>query len=334
MIGGVLSLIVIFPGLTLWALHIADQPKQAALKQADAERVKAKQAEEKAKNQLKEAEAARQTAAAQRNQALAAARAARRSEQVNKAVLDFLQKKVFSSGNPKGWGATTLGKDVTLRQAVDAAEPRVADAFVDQPLVEASIRRILGVTYMDLGEAERALPQFERALTLWEAILGPDHPYSSECRNQLAVAYRRAGRIDEAGRLYYQNPLSSSYAASLSIQGSALLAAKRPTAAELKLRESLAIRRKIQPDDWTTFDARSMLGAALLDQKKYPEAEQLLLSGYEGMKQRQAKIPSQDSSHLTRALERLVKLYEAWGKQDKAAQWQKELKTAAAPKKH
>ena len=31
-----------------------------------------------------------------------------------------------------------------------------------------------------------------------------------------------------------------------------------------------------------------MLGEALLEQKKYPEAEPLLLSGYEGMKQREA----------------------------------------------
>jgi len=34
-----------------------------------------------------------------------------------------------------------------------------------------------------------------------------------------------------------------------------------------------------------------MLGGSLLGQKKYAEAEPLLLSGYEGMKQREVKIP-------------------------------------------
>ena len=93
---------------------------------------------------------------------------------------------------------------------------------------------------------------------------------------------------------------------------------KKPAEAELKLRECLTIRQKIQPDDWTTFDTKSMLGEALLDQKKFADAEPLLLSGYEGMKQREDTIPSQEKPRLTKALERLVKLYEAWGKKDEA----------------
>ena len=68
-----------------------------------------------------------------------------------------------------------------------------------------------------------------------------------------------------------------------------------------------------------------MLGEALLDQKKFADAEPLLLSGYEGMKQREDTIPPQDKPRLTKALERLVKLYEAWGKKDEAMKWRKEL---------
>jgi hypothetical protein len=56
----------------------------------------------------------------------------------------------------------------------------------------------------------------------------------------------------------------------------------------------------------------------------------VLLSGYEGLKQHQDTIPSQDHPRLTKALERLVKLYEAWGKPDKAMKWRQEL---AATKK-
>ena len=112
-----------------------------------------------------------------------------------------------------------------------------------------------------------------------------------------------------------------------------LLYQKKPAEAELKLRECLTIRQKIQPDDWTTFDTESMLGEALLDQKKFADAEPLLLSGYEGMKQREDTIPSQEKPRLTRALERLVKLYEAWGKNDKAMRWRKDLEAAEATKK-
>ena len=57
------------------------------------------------------------------------------------------------------------------------------------------------------------------------------------------------------------------------------------------LRECLAIRVKKQPDAWSTFNTQSKLGGVLLGQKKYADAEPLLLQGYEGMKQREAKIP-------------------------------------------
>ena len=93
------------------------------------------------------------------------------------------------------------------------------------------------------------------------------------------------------------------------------------------------IRERTQPDDWTTFDTRSMLGEALIEQKKYAEAEPLLISAYEGMKQRQNLIPSQEKPLINKALERLVKLYEAWGKEDKAVRWWKELEVAETPGK-
>ena len=112
-----------------------------------------------------------------------------------------------------------------------------------------------------------------------------------------------------------------------------LLLEKQPAEAELKLRECLTIRQKIQPDDWTTFETKSILGEALLDQNKFAEAEPLLLSGYEGMKQREDTIPSQDKPRLTKALERLVKLYEAWGKTDKAMKWRRDWRLGQAIKK-
>jgi hypothetical protein len=48
------------------------------------------------------------------------------------------------------------------------------------------------------------------------------------------------------------------------------------------------------------------LGASLLGQKKFAEAEPLLLGGYEGMKRCEDKIPKALRSQLTNSLERLV----------------------------
>ena len=65
----------------------------------------------------------------------------------------------------------------------------------------------------------------------------------------------------------------------------------KPAQAETLLRQALAILDKKSPEEWQNFEARSLLGASLLGQKKYAEAEPFLLQGYEGMKAREAKIP-------------------------------------------
>ena len=70
-------------------------------------------------------------------------------------------------------------------------------------------------------------------------------------------------------------------------QRCSLLQSKAFTEAESLLRKCLVIREKTQPDLWTTFNTQSLLGGALLGQKKYAEAEPLLLAGYAGMKRRQ-----------------------------------------------
>jgi hypothetical protein len=76
----------------------------------------------------------------------------------------------------------------------------------------------------------------------------------------------------------------------------------------------------------------SMLGEALLGQKKYTAAEPFLLKGYEGMKQREKTIPpAYRPIRLREGLERLVGLYEAWGKKDKAGQWRQKLNTIQNP---
>jgi hypothetical protein len=61
--------------------------------------------------------------------------------------------------------------------------------------------------------------------------------------------------------------------------------------AETDARQNLAIREKTAPEDWLAFDARCRLGAILLDRKNIAEAEPLLLSGYNGMKERESAIP-------------------------------------------
>lgn len=159
------------------------------------------------KKQLEDAVAERRAIEAQRDEALAGEKAARRGEQDTKNVLAFLKDKILlATGNPASWESNGLGKQATLRDAVEAAEAKTLGTFGDQPLVEASIREILGAAYLDLGDAERAVQQYQRALALREAELGRDDASAGDCRNQLAIAYRRANRHDDASRLFDVHP--------------------------------------------------------------------------------------------------------------------------------
>ena len=143
---------------------------------------------------------------------------------------------------------------------------------------------------------QRRLPEAERA-----------------CRDAL-VAYSKTEGIGGAG-----------YTRTAECLINTLLAEHKLTEAETLARKGLALREKEMPDDWGTFNARSMLGGALLGQKKYTEAEPLLLSACEGMKLREDQIPPLGKPRLKEALQRLVQLYQETHRPEQAAEWKQRL---------
>ena len=402
---------------------------------------------------------ARSAEAATRNERdLAEEEAAKtkKSESEARAVLDFFQNKLMAASRPAGQEGG-LGKDVTLRAAIDAAERGIAQSFATQPAVEASIRDTLGESYYYQGQIALAIRQYERALDLRRQALGPDHAETIASMNNLALAYLETGRLagalkllEEAlkrckAKLAFDDPLApvtmgnlahayadaGRFADAVTLDEEALerLRAKvgpdhmhtlialnnlanayrgagRPAEALPRLEEALArlrktvgpnhpttmlamsnlalaytdagrvadaiplheealelsvaqlraehpdtlfamnclaracldvkpaeteslsrrlmaIRDKTNPDDWSAFDVRSLLGASLLRQKKYAEAEPLLLEGYAGLEARATKIPIPSRKRVTEALDRIVELYDAWGKKGKALEWRK-----------
>ena len=88
------------------------------------------------------------------------------------------------------------------------------------------------------------------------------------------------------------------------------------------LREAVGtFRRTFPPTNTMTADAESVLGECLTDLRRYDEAEPLLLKSYKTIfdyKGNSTKLAQQ-------ALRRLVKLYEAEGKPEKAAQYRELL---------
>jgi tetratricopeptide (TPR) repeat protein len=113
----------------------------------------------------------------------------------------------------------------------------------------------------------------------------------------------------------------------LTHMGAVRLAQEKYSEAETLLREALPLAQKQWPDAAYGSYVMSLLGGSLAGQKKYAEAEALLLQGFQELDQRKASMPPrlQPTRRITESLERLVELYDAWGKPTKAAEWRKEL---------
>ena len=93
-------------------------------------------------------------------------------------MLKFLQDEILTAARPEGQDGGK-GKDITIRRALDEAEPKITGSFRGQPTVEASVRETLGRSYFYLGEAEKAIREHERAAELLEARLGATIPTRS-----------------------------------------------------------------------------------------------------------------------------------------------------------
>jgi tetratricopeptide (TPR) repeat protein len=92
------------------------------------------------------------------------------------------------------------------------------------------------------------------------------------------------------------------------------------------LRTSLVTRQKTLPEGHLLIaDTMSRLGGAVAGQGKLAEAEPMLLEGYAMMRENRRAT----ASDKREAIERIVQLYESWGKAAQAAEWRERLAQVA-----
>jgi eukaryotic-like serine/threonine-protein kinase len=181
---------------------------------------------------------------------------------------------------------------------------------------------------------------YTQALEGWRRSLGYRSGFLQAALNPLAELLVDEGRFEKAEPLLIE---AQKVGASLGDEGADIadtatalarikLARDGPFEAEGLARRALAIRDQRRPDHWTRYDALSLVGAALAGQKKYAESELLLIDGYEGLKEREERIPAVwREKRPAQAGARIVELYDAWGKPDKAARWRAKLGLADLP---
>ena len=190
---------------------------------------------------------------------------------------------------------------------------------------------ILAMGYQEAGQMRSAVPLFEETLARRKATLPPLNANIVSSFYNLAQAYLIVGREAQALPLFkaaleaqrmWWGPEDPRFCDLLVRTSVDLLAARRYAAAEPYLRESLAALGKGEAH-WLMDYTRSLLGAALLGQKKYDAAEPLLAAGYRGLAPHAETVEAMKPK-LAGAAERLEILYLARGKPTEAAKWHSE----------
>jgi tetratricopeptide (TPR) repeat protein len=187
----------------------------------------------------------------------------------------------------------------------------------------------LATVYRAMGQTEKSLPLLQEAAKTLERRQFQD-PSSTFYVHAVILCCESLELHEEAAE-WRRNWLkaveaktgtdSNEYADELSELGMALLRQGKWVEAKRELGRCRDIRDKLGRDTWKTFDVSSMLGAALLGQKKLEDARPLLLDGYLGMQRHDDKVPRK---RLFDAADRLVELYIALDNQDEVAKWQAE----------
>jgi eukaryotic-like serine/threonine-protein kinase len=194
----------------------------------------------------------------------------------------------------------------------------------------------LGFVYLAESKYAQAEALYTKVLEMEGRVKGVEHPDTLISMHNLAALYRRQARYALAAPLDSkvldirrrvlgpEHPDTTDTMASLS---ELWLLEQRYTEPEPLLREALKTVQQTSPDSWQRYYLQSLLGATLTGQKRYADAEPLLLSGYAGMIQRKAAIPAFNNSDLTQAGEWILQLYRDWDQPDRAAEWQAKMES-------
>jgi serine/threonine protein kinase/Tfp pilus assembly protein PilF len=206
---------------------------------------------------------------------------ARAAEAGTEAINRFLTEKLLAAPQPG-----KQGRDVTMREVVDAAAAQIDEVFEGQPELEATVRQTIAETYIGLGSYAEAELQLRKTLAIRRGHLGPDDGRTLNAVSSLAAALYAQDKLADAEPLFRANWESrhrlfgpehpNTLAADI---GMALVLLERGKLLECEQvsREALeASRRVLGPEHPDTLLFESHQGLVLTKLDRLGEAEQLL----------------------------------------------------------
>jgi tetratricopeptide (TPR) repeat protein len=223
----------------------------------------------------------------ERNRAVTEKQRADTEAATAKAVNEFLQNDLLAQAGAsvQAGPGTKPDPDLKVRTALDRAAARIAGKFEQQPLVEASIRRTIGNTYMDLGLFPEAQQQWERTMELQRRVLGEKQPDTLQSMNKLALLYLRQGNYVKAEPLFtrvleaQRSALGEDHLDTLDTMNNLAVLyrnqGKYAQAEPLSTKVFEVSRRVLGAEHTGTLDAMNNLALLYLTEGKYAQAEPL-----------------------------------------------------------
>jgi len=183
----------------------------------------------------------------------------------------------------------------------------------------------LGCVLMAQGRLPEAEPYLQQVLDIRRRILGEDHRLTLASLSALAVLRQEQGQLEDAARLHQQvldrrrSVLGDNHPDVLiSLDGLAAAWMRQGAfnRAEPMFREAVdKASRVLAPGHWRTAVYQSNYGECLIRLERLEEAERQLLAAYAVL----SNVLSPEDKRLRTTIDRLIGLYEAWDKPEKAA---------------
>jgi len=271
-----------------------------------------------------------------------------RAEPLQREALRIRQKALGDADGETAVSLSDLASVLRLKGDLAGAEVLLRQCLETNRRAHGDIHPNTSATLHDLAliaeaqhDATGAEAMFRQSLDISRKTLGDRHPVIARTLNSLSHVLAAQGRNDEAATALQEalaiarpalgtdHQLVAIYAMNLAaIQ----LARNQPVVTETLLREALPIRarapglvpsrrRTISEDDWSVASAQALLGSSLVAQRRYAEAEVVLLDARRELDTQ----PSPSARDLKATLNSLVQLYETWGKHDAAALYRARL---------
>jgi len=254
------------------------------------------------------------------------------------AELSFRESLALSSQMPKeslyiigptrSTLASTLADQGRFEEALQTAREAVAEyrqrEETDTPNFGFTLT-VLGGFLTEKGDYAEADANLHEAEAIFRKLLVPSSLWLGDNLRNQAISYYQQGRyaeslskVTETLKIYRESfgPYYDNYPTALIINGLILAKTAQPQEGEKILHEAVKIRTDLLPKGhyWVAL-ANSALGECLTIEKRYNETEPLLLTSYESLKSSQGA----SNPRTQIALQRLITLYEKWGRLDAAS---------------